>query len=763
MNDQISRHFEDQIRAALATPAATTDFVEDLAKRLQQPGTISTRKPKWIFSPVRAISLALLLLGITSILIIGPQRVLAQVLDWLGYVPGVGFVDQEGGLRVLEAPVSQTRDGITVTIEDGLIDARWTWLTFDFEGIRQELKPFSENDAGCGETPKLLLPDGKMYPILEGYGNGGETWMHIRFGYGSLPAEMNEIAVIVPCVPDVRSEAGPVNWEFTIHFVPAPQDFQVLPVATPASGELASSEKNGVQLNVNEFVELEDGYLFSGSLSWDPSLYFSIQEAFQLQAQDANGDLIMIKGINDEGPHTWAAHTVPWTVRTDRKDFAGPVRFFVPQLAVQDPDMDTTNPVFNLTFNGNEEQTWSINKIISVQGHLIDIVNAAFGPSADGQYNLNLNFRVSPDEVAEIFFRDLDNESRMISGGGGGEPGGETFTQDLQYDYVPRGEHHFVIDAFYYLLQGPWEVQVNIPAYAGVTSTSVPQTCITQESWQAIHSDQQLPLSLPGRVLLEDRSVPALLPNLILVPLDGTDPIAIGQGSWAAISPDGSKVAYAYEGLRVLDIPSGQTSLLISEDSSYAMAWSPDSQRIAFIRGGDGVHTINADGSGLQRAPGASADMIGIAGWLPDGKRIVVSRISAGGTLMQILDLGSGETEDLFLIDSLKGGFTHLSPDGTRIVYGAGVFGEMNPGIYLADLDGSNQRLLAQAGDDFMFTSGAWSPDSKQLILNPYDVGAYLPEPQHPILIDLESCQISILNRILGEVSAWIPYGHYSR
>jgi hypothetical protein len=388
---------------------------------------------------------------------------------------------------------------------------------------------------------------------------------------------------------------------------------------------------------------------------------------------------------------------------------------------------------------------------------LIDIVNATFGPRADGQYNLNLNYRTSPDEVAEIFLRDLDNESRMISGGGGGEPGGQTFMQDIQYDYVPQGEHRFVVDTFYYLIKGPWEVQVDIPTYAGAISTPIPQTCVTQESWRIIQSDQQQQLNLTGHVLLEDRGVPALLPNLMLIPLDGTDPITIGQGSWAAISPDGSKVAYAYEGLRVMDFASRQTSMLISEDSSYAIAWSPDSQRIAFIRGGDGVYTVNADGSGLQRASGASADMIGIAGWLPGGERIVVSRISAGGTLMQTLDLGSGETEDLFLIDSLKGGFALVSPDGTHVAYSAGIFGEFNPGIYIVDLDGSNKRLLAEPGDDFMFTSGAWSPDGKQLILNPYDVGSYHPEPQHPIVVNVDTCQVTVIEQLLGEVKSWTP------
>src|SRR5690349_2544830 len=40
----------------------------------------------------------------------------------LGYIPGVGFV-QPASLRVLAEPVHETRDGVTVTIEQVVVDA----------------------------------------------------------------------------------------------------------------------------------------------------------------------------------------------------------------------------------------------------------------------------------------------------------------------------------------------------------------------------------------------------------------------------------------------------------------------------------------------------------------------------------------------------------------------------------------------------------------------------------------------------------------
>ena len=765
MNDQLSTHFEDQIRAAMKVPLPRPDFVEALAKQLRQSASVASRETRKVWHPARAISLALLFLIIASVLIIGPQRVLAQVLDWLGYVPGVGFVNQEDGLRVLETPVSQTRDGITVTIEEGLIDAEHTWLTFFFEGIRRELKPRFENEPGCGVGPEIRLPDGTLLTLAGGSGGGGPTWMREQVSYPAQPADMNEVTVHVPCVPEVMPGAGPEDWEFTVRFVPAPEGFVVLPVVTlptetrAPDGEPLSSEMHGIQLEVQELVELNDEFLFRGTLSWERSLYTWIEfGGFQLEMRDAYGNPVAIEEVYDDSVQPSSEHSIPWSVRTDRKDISGPISIGLSQLAVQEPSLDLESVAFTLDFNGAKQQSWSLNQMIAVQGYEIIVQNATFEPWGDGTYALTLNLLTPPNEISIISLRDLDNQSKMLSGGGGGEPGAENFIQTIFYDYLPQGEHRFVVETFFHLLQGPWTVTVDIPENMYPSATPTPLVCLTQESWQEVLEAGQLPsVALEGHVLLEDRGVPALLPAQVLVSLDSNETTAIGQGSWAALSPGGRKVAYAYEGLRVLDTETGQTVLLIAEDSSYAMSWSPEGERITFIRGGDGVYLINADGSELHRAPGTSADMIGIAGWLPDGKRFVVSRIAAGGTLMQTLDLRTGETEDLFLVDNPKGGFAHLSPDGTRIIFSAGVFGKTNYGIYMANLDGSDQRLLAEPGDDFIFTMGAWSPDGQWLILNPFDNASYEPSPQHPVALNIENCQAIVLDQLLGEVTGWGP------
>ena len=43
-----------------------------------------------------------------AVLIIGPQRVAAEVQKLLGYIPGFGIVEQNAALRVLAEPVTQS-------------------------------------------------------------------------------------------------------------------------------------------------------------------------------------------------------------------------------------------------------------------------------------------------------------------------------------------------------------------------------------------------------------------------------------------------------------------------------------------------------------------------------------------------------------------------------------------------------------------------------------------------------------------------------
>src|SRR5512142_3055096 len=75
--------------------------------------------------------LAILLVLVVILLLTGAAYAVGMLT---GYLPGVGFVERNS-LRVLAEPVSQTRDGITVTIEQVTADGARTVIIYKAEGL----------------------------------------------------------------------------------------------------------------------------------------------------------------------------------------------------------------------------------------------------------------------------------------------------------------------------------------------------------------------------------------------------------------------------------------------------------------------------------------------------------------------------------------------------------------------------------------------------------------------------------------------------
>jgi Tol biopolymer transport system component len=94
-----------------------------------------------------------------------------------------------------------------------------------------------------------------------------------------------------------------------------------------------------------------------------------------------------------------------------------------------------------------------------------------------------------------------------------------------------------------------------------------------------------------------------------------------------AWSPDGSKIAFAGDGLDVIDPSSGHVDKLTEMEFTYTPAWSPDSKRIAFLRDG-ALWTIGSDG-GDERRLASVGDLMGgqaAASWSADGQYLFYER-----------------------------------------------------------------------------------------------------------------------------------------
>ena len=748
--------FERELQDALTPPDMDAAFRVRLASLLKDAAAPRRQRRNW--RP--AVAGGLILVMLLAILAIGPQRVWAQVVEWFSaYVPGIGFVETESGLRILEEPLSQTRDGVTISIQQGLIDDESTHLTILYEGIQPEMRPLSEADPGCYGPPELQLPDGTILTIRDGTGTGAVTWFQENLSYSALPTELDQATLLIGCLPDVQEDAAPEGWTFELRFVPAGEAFQVLPVVpVPTAEETESAAPHGMQLMVDEWVQLEDGHLFRGRFSWEGSPFRRVEFwLLELELVDARGQAVPIEVETDWRYVDSGDPYVTWTARSERSDLGGELTFSLSDFSIRRILENQATNSFSLDIGDSPQpgQVWTVNQTLEFEDKLALVKSVTYDTRPDGNHELLLDIQLLSEDILTLNIMDANNRSFSFSWSGTGfEAPGRRGQIGILYDYYPSGEHLFWVDNYFLTFSGPWTASLELPVSETPTERNE-HVCLNADLYASAATE--IPSDLQGRLLIQDFSGDTPLPSLFVAGLDGTTPEMIDSGAWATFSPDGRYVAYAHDGLRVVDLESGQPRLLIEEDIAYALAWSPGGSRLAFIIGARGPYLVNADGSNLRPMPGGTADMIAIAGWMPDGEGLVVSSIAPDGSQLQLVSLDTGEVSDQLLIEQRKGGFPRLSPDGEHIAYSQLSLGSPTYSIYLARLDGTEERLLAESSPEAAFSAGAWSVDGQWLILNTIDLNDPNVPYLSPVLLNVESCEAYLLESFQGEVVGWAP------
>ena len=217
-----------------------------------------------------------------------------------------------------------------------------------------------------------------------------------------------------------------------------------------------------------------------------------------------------------------------------------------------------------------------------------------------------------------------------------------------------------------------------------------------------------------------------------------TNPARDQDPAW---SPDGSRIAFASTRAGShLDIwvmnadgsaPVNLTPLPDSTGSGQAgiePAWSPDGSRIAYSYQGD-VWVMNADGSGkanLTHDPALPAAGWQAA-WSPDGSKIAYVR---GADIWVMNSDGTAKTQLTFTTGGLGTEKSpDWSPDGARIVY------EKSGQIWRMNADGSAEKAVAAAAGEGG-TRPAWSAARNRIVFssnsfsapNGYDIFVMKPD-----------------------------------
>jgi TolB protein len=190
-----------------------------------------------------------------------------------------------------------------------------------------------------------------------------------------------------------------------------------------------------------------------------------------------------------------------------------------------------------------------------------------------------------------------------------------------------------------------------------------------------------------------------------------------------AFSPNGNRIVFVRLGSGIFTVKldgSGQHRLTSGPRDSYPV-WSPNGKRIAFVRPYRTdwrLHVMSASGAKLVRLPQAPPS--GRPNWAADGKAIL---IPASGDLVRV-DVRSGKVLKYYglRLDLQSSQTATLSPNRRKIAYvgprvstGPEDCGEgpcPQYGLYLANVGKPHhtRRIVNDAGP------AGWSPDGKSLV-----------------------------------------------
>ncbi len=760
-----------------------TDMAPRIKSRIQKGKGLTMRPRMKIFT---AIILVLLILALVLVKVPG---VAAAIQRWFGYVPGIGLV-REGQIRQLDAPVVVEREGISITVEQALLDSEKTVIVYKVENLPASAFPTDLNMSVCSMPPSLRLPDGQELPSGQG-GGGGSSWetsYEWRFSYPAISADVNTAVLFFPCLEMALADKTPANWEIPLHFVPAPPDltaFPVIEIATPTAlvsnptpQDISALNPDAISLTLDRAVQMDDGYLLYATVHWGNTAvdWLEVIDPASIHLLDAAGQDIPFDLINDDmtTASTDERRTV-FAIKTAPIEAAGPLTLILDSVSVELPV--TASFIFDPGPDPRPGQIWELDQNVDVgYGYSLRVLKATYPTPQmkDLPQQAGLSFDMDSDTGVNGAI--LGDPVPPVSGGGGGGGGGSIpgpFTGGFTYkgDF-PAGPITVDIQSIWIRLSGRWQAQWTPPVIEQqVTPTSQLSACLTRHSWeQALNKNGTLPAGLTGRLALFDTLPPTYNYQVVVVNLDGSDRNMIGFGDSPSFSPDGSRLVYIgpaqngpSDGLYITDLATGHATLLPgTARGDSAPLWSPDGTRIAFTRGpasgligAPGAYNLmitDVDGSNSrQLTAGENANFA--KAWMPDGTQLLYMVEERNGVSLQMMDVQTGTSSPMFNIN--YNGSVAVSPDGKRVA-----FEEMLPldkyGLFVSNLDGSDRRQLAD-GDPYIVTLPTWSPDGNWIVASVHDPDTSKQPNPMLALIQVDTCQIIPLPDLGGYISSWLP------
>lgn len=601
--------FEKEIAKTYIPQSPRKEFKTNLQKSFQ----IHNHKRKLIFrlSFVRVLPGLALVLVLLVVFLIGPKKVWAQLQTWFGLTPGVGLVTTGSDVKVLEEPVSQTQNGITVELTSVIATNSKTIISYRIIGVPSDAYSNDESQPfGCQLDPYIITETGEK---IETTGT--------RITFATLPKNTKVATLIFPCLPETQAGKAPENWRIPFSLVAANMKDVAMPVIQDSPVEVSENTPTTIiqspensQFNVSETATLQiekvmqtqNGYIFAGAIpnhdtenEWLGSFSTSTPVIFDNEKKRLHAfEPANRKEIMEMLSSQIDAGNYPWMVETDAKNIAFPITIsWEVQWYLRESNSVDARFELDLAQIKNAGSELQLNQKLQLGKDEVTIQSVL--KTDQGFYEFKF---LVPERLASFEISISDAQSNWISANN--ENGILTITPF--FDVLPEGEINvYLSNPVYYGKQIVFTSQWSPSSAMTQTQGSITDklSCLLLDPLPEFEKDNA---QLHGKLLFTEPIAESGMNGLALYDLDGTNrQVVTDRGTWGAISPDGLRIAYsgADQAIHIYNLYNREDKA-ITVANSIDIKWSPDGRQLAYVNTdphtGVTLNIINTDGSGKK-------------------------------------------------------------------------------------------------------------------------------------------------------------------
>lgn len=413
-----------------------------------------------------AWGIGIILLIVTLAMLASSPTIVNALKRMFGFMPGVGLVEESSTLRVLAAPLSAEKDGVSINITQIAANGEKTIVIYEYPAIQVDYNTFHPPATFKDDHPSLQLPDGTRLDARLGRRIPSSIPNIISYllEFPPLPSDVNDATLVLTRLAGLLPGAGPEDWSIPFQVSLAPPG-TILPVysvnetetVSPSATEARISSPQppskvdstyGIKSTLESFIRVDDGYLLIGSVQWDAQNYPAyavdpmIDYATVTDTAEKPIKFEPMYGVEKPQNEEFRSY---WAIKVADTNFQPPLRISITSMVV---NFKAGSFQFDPRENLLPGQKFPLNADVLVAGKNVHFSEAQLNRS---EFDNNLGFvftaQTEPDFLGDLY---VSLPINQCTGGGGSYPT-EPSTELHIYSSLCRSD----------LPSGPLDVQVS--------------------------------------------------------------------------------------------------------------------------------------------------------------------------------------------------------------------------------------------------------------------------------------------------------------